>query len=40
MHNNTTKTAPDEAAGAVRAGTALLAGLLRGGHCGRQLNVS
>src|SRR5215831_14957396 len=28
MHNNTTKTDPDEAAGAVRAGKALLAGLL------------
>ena len=40
MHNNTTKTDPDEAAGAVRAGTALLAGLLRCGHCGRKLNVS
>src|SRR6266446_939889 len=40
MHNNTTKTDPDEAAGAVRAGKALLAGLLRCGHCGRKLNVS
>ena len=40
MHNNATKTDPDEAAGAVRAGKALLAGLLRCGHCGRKLNVS
>jgi len=40
MHNNTTKTDPDEAAGAVRAGKALLAGLLRCGHCGRKLKVS
>ena len=40
MQNNTTKTDPDEAAGAVRAGKALLAGLLRCGHCGRRLNVS
>jgi DNA invertase Pin-like site-specific DNA recombinase len=40
MHHNTTKTDPDEAAGAVRAGKALLAGLLRCGHCGRKLNVS
>src|SRR2546422_3051090 len=40
MHNNTTKTDPDEAAGAVRAGKALLAGLLRCGHCGRKLKGS
>src|SRR5215471_2842450 len=40
MHHNTTKTDPDEAAGAVRAGKARLAGFLRWGHCGRQLHVS
>jgi DNA invertase Pin-like site-specific DNA recombinase len=40
MHNNTTKTDPDAAVGAVRAGKALLAGLLRCGHCGRKLRVS
>jgi hypothetical protein len=40
MHHNTTKTAPDEAAGAGRAGNALLAGLLRCGHCGRKRHVS
>ena len=40
MHHNTTKTDPEEAAGAVRAGKALLAGLLRCGHCGRKLKVS
>jgi len=40
MHNTTTKPDPDEAAGAVRAGKALLAGLLRWGHCGRKLKVS
>ena len=39
MQNNTTKTNPDEAVGAVRAGKALLAGLLRCGHCGRKLRV-
>ena len=39
MHNNATKTDPDEAVGAVRAGTALLAGLLRCGHCGRKMHV-
>src|SRR5262249_29640121 len=40
MHNNATKTDPDEAVGAVRAGKALLAGLLRCGHCGRKMHVS
>ena len=40
VSNNATKTDPDEAAGAVRAGKALLAGLLRWGHCGRKLKVS
>jgi len=40
MQNNSTKTDPDEAVGAVRAGKALLAGLLRCGHCGRKLRVS
>ena len=40
MHNNATKTEPDEAVGAVRAGKALLAGLLRCGHCGRKMHVS
>jgi DNA invertase Pin-like site-specific DNA recombinase len=40
MQNNTTKTDPDEAVGAVRAGKALLTGLLRCGHCGRKLKVS
>src|SRR5262252_9000902 len=40
MHNNTTKTAPDASVGAVRAGKALLAGLLRCGHCGRKMHVS
>lgn len=40
MQHNVTKTDPDEAAGAVRAGKALLAGLLRCGHCGRKLRVS
>jgi DNA invertase Pin-like site-specific DNA recombinase len=40
MHHNVTKTDPDEAVGAVRAGKALLAGLLRCGHCGRKLYVS
>jgi DNA invertase Pin-like site-specific DNA recombinase len=40
MQNNTTKTDPDEAVGAVRAGKALLAGLLRCGHCGRKMHVS
>ena len=39
MHNNATKTDPDEAVGAVRAGKALLAGLLRCGHCGRKMHV-
>ena len=37
--NNATKTDPDEAVGAVRAGKALLAGLLRCGHCGRKMHV-
>lgn len=40
MHHNVTKTDPDEAVGAVRAGKALLTGLLRCGHCGRKLYVS
>jgi DNA invertase Pin-like site-specific DNA recombinase len=40
MHNNATKTDPDETVGAVRAGKALLAGLLRCGHCGRKMHVS
>ncbi|MEE8300828.1 MAG: recombinase family protein [Candidatus Tectomicrobia bacterium] len=40
MQNNTTKTDPDEAVGAVRAGKALLTGLLRCGHCGRKMHVS
>src|SRR5262252_5613804 len=40
MHNNAMKTDPDEAVGAVRAGKALLAGLLRCGHCGRKMHVS
>ena len=40
MHNNATKTDPDESVGAVRAGKALLAGLLRCGHCGRKMHVS
>src|SRR6266478_10164420 len=40
MQHNVTKTDPDEAVGAVRAGKALLAGLLRCGHCGRKLYVS
>jgi DNA invertase Pin-like site-specific DNA recombinase len=40
MQNNTTKTDPDEAVGAVRGGKALLAGLLRCGHCGRKMHVS
>jgi DNA invertase Pin-like site-specific DNA recombinase len=40
MHNNATKTDPDETVGAVRAGKALLAGLLRCGHCGRKMYVS
>jgi DNA invertase Pin-like site-specific DNA recombinase len=40
MQHNVTKTDPDEAVGAVRAGKALLAGLLRCGHCGRKMHVS
>ena len=40
MHNNAMKTDPDESVGAVRAGKALLAGLLRCGHCGRKMHVS
>ena len=40
MHNNATKTDPDASVGAVRAGKALLAGLLRCGHCGRKMHVS
>ena len=40
MHNNATKTDPDESVGAVRAGKALLAGLLRCGPCGRKMHVS
>src|SRR5437870_2233584 len=40
LHNNATKTDPDETVGAVRAGKALLAGLLRCGHCGRKMHVS
>src|SRR5262244_2357958 len=40
MHHNVTKTDPKEAVGAVRAGKALLTGLLRCGHCGRKLYVS
>ena len=40
MQNNATKTDPDEAVGAVRAGKALLTGLLRCGHCGRKMHVS
>jgi len=40
MHNNATKTDPDASVGAVRAGKALLAGILRCGHCGRKMHVS
>jgi DNA invertase Pin-like site-specific DNA recombinase len=40
MRNNATKTEPNEAMGAVRAGKGLLAGLLRCGRCGRKLHVS
>jgi len=40
MRSNITKTEPDEAAGAVRAGKGLLVGLLRCGRCGRKLHVS
>jgi len=40
MQHNVTKTDPDEAVGAVRAGKALLAGWLRCGHGGRKLYVS
>ena len=40
IQNNVTKTAPDEAVGAVRAGKALLVGLLRCGYCGHKLYVS
>src|SRR5499433_357525 len=40
MHHNVTKTDPDAAVGAVRAGKALLTGLLRCGYCGRKLYVS
>jgi hypothetical protein len=40
MQHNATKTDPDEAVGAVRAGKALLTGLLRCGHCGRKMHVS
>lgn len=39
MQGNSTKTRPDEATGAVRAGKALLAGLLRCGRCGRKIYV-
>ena len=39
MQGNSTKTQPDEATGAVRAGKALLAGLLRCGRCGRKIYV-
>ncbi len=39
MQGNATKTHPDEATGAVRAGKALLAGLLRCGRCGRKIYV-
>src|SRR5207247_7576448 len=39
MHNTTTKPDPDEAAGAVHAGKAPLAGLRRGGHRGRKTEV-
>ena len=39
MRSNTTKTEPDEAIGAVRAGKGLLAGLLRCGRCGRKFHV-
>ena len=40
MHNHTTTTDPDEAAGAGRAGKARRAGLRRCGHCGRKRHVS
>lgn len=39
MRSNTTKSEPDEAIGAVRAGKGLLGGLLRCGRCGRRLHV-
>ena len=38
--DNSTKMMPSGRRGAVRSGAALLAGLLRCGHCGRKLTVS
>ena len=40
ISGNTTKYYPDGARGSVRNGEALLAGLLRCGHCGRKIQVT
>lgn len=40
ISDNATGTGSERARGAVRRGTALLAGLLRCGHCGRKLRVA